>query len=755
MKGYNKYVGARYVPIFDGEWDKNKSYEPLVIVSYVGNSYTSKTFVPIGADINDTKYWANTGNYNAQVEYYRQEVADLSNTVATCAKKTYKDIYVEDVHKDITDMKTKIETILEEETGAINLIFTKDFSISPIVIDRTDIKFTGDVYVTSVDNENTTFSINGKSYNSVNCTISNNKVICDNSSFSAGDIVVFSGTNGFVSMITAIESDGFLICDTPIFNVSGITSVKKCNKSNVIFDGLSFKGNAKYTIGCNSPFITIKNCNFENTNGIDFTNGYCVIDSCNFNDCYVSVLLYEASHGVVKNCSMTHCTQGVRCVNSYSNNIYNNIIQNGNNKSYGIGIELTTEHSSEKSCENGIINNKVINANLGVLGSGIGGIHLNFNSHHNMIANNTSNGNSFGICLENANCYNIIANNICNDNIGWYGVGIELDWDNHYNVITGNTCCHNIANITKDGTVSHESSGIIIRASYNDGHANMGNIISENTVSYNGHCGIICGSKETIISNNTLKLNGADRVNYTKHAEIRIKGASDTIVISNNVNSNLVNTGCIEIVDSMRIKIKDNILVALGSDNSVIDVQTSDYIKISENNITGSPKKRGIAITGTSESALNNISVINNILNYPKTGYNIIEFTYINNYSSYSNLYNGDIISGSFIKCTGSMQNDILKKACECPKTGTNTFTVENINNYRFIGITITRGTLIIFSFIIPSSDFKVDGSIKYEIPIKLEENSSNIEISFTNATTMEVKSSQLSNYWVHLRLFN
>lgn len=755
MKCYNKYVGARYVPIFDGEWDKNKSYEPLVIVSYEGNSYTSKTFVPIGADIKDTKYWANTGNYNVQVEYYRQEVVNLSNTVATCAKKSYKDIYVEDVHKDITDMKTKIETILEEETDAINLIFTKDFSISPIVIDRTDIKFTGNVDVTSTDNESTTFSINGKSYNSVNCTISNNKVICNNSGFSAGDIVAFSGTNGFVSMITDIETDGFLICDTPIFNVSGITSVKKYDKSNVIFDGLNFKGNAKYTIGAYSPFITIKNCNFENTSGITFTNGYCVIDSCNFNNCHVSALLYEGSHCVVKNCSMTHCTQGIRCVNSYSNNIYNNIIQNGNNKSYGIGIELTSEHSSEKSCENGIINNKVINANLGVLGSGIGGIHLNFNSHHNIIANNTSNGNSYGIYLENANCYNIIANNICNDNIGWYGVGIELDFDNHYNVITGNTCCHNIANITKDGTVSGESSGIIIRASYNNNHANIGNIISENTVSNNGYCGIICASKETIISNNTLRLNGTDIVNYTSHSEIRINGASDTIVISNNVHTNLVKTGCIEIVDSRRIKIKDNILVSTGSENSVIDVQTSDYIKISENNITGSPKKRGIRITGAAERLLNNVSVINNILNYSTTGYNSIEFVYINNYSSYCNLYNGNIITGSFINCTGSVQNDILKKGYECPNTGTNTFTVEKITNYRFIGITITKGSLIIFSFIIPSSDFKVDGSNKYKIPITLEEINGNIEISFTSETTMEVKSLQLSNYWVQLRLFN
>lgn len=80
---YNTYIGARYVPKFDGEWDNTKKYEPLIIVTYQGNSYTSKTYVPIGGDINDGRYWALTGNYNAQVEAYREEVATLQQSVNT------------------------------------------------------------------------------------------------------------------------------------------------------------------------------------------------------------------------------------------------------------------------------------------------------------------------------------------------------------------------------------------------------------------------------------------------------------------------------------------------------------------------------------------------------------------------------------------------------------------------------------------------------------------------------------------------
>lgn len=71
-----QYVGARYVPLFADplDWDSNKSYEPLTIVYHAGNSYTSRQFVPSGVEINNEAYWALTGNYNAQIEQYREEV---------------------------------------------------------------------------------------------------------------------------------------------------------------------------------------------------------------------------------------------------------------------------------------------------------------------------------------------------------------------------------------------------------------------------------------------------------------------------------------------------------------------------------------------------------------------------------------------------------------------------------------------------------------------------------------------------------
>lgn len=71
-----QYVGARYVPLFAEplEWDGTKTYEPLTIVYNNGNSYTSRQYVPAGIEISNTHYWALTGNYNAQIEQYRDEV---------------------------------------------------------------------------------------------------------------------------------------------------------------------------------------------------------------------------------------------------------------------------------------------------------------------------------------------------------------------------------------------------------------------------------------------------------------------------------------------------------------------------------------------------------------------------------------------------------------------------------------------------------------------------------------------------------
>lgn len=99
---HRQYIGARYVPILGRkdessiEWDNSAPYEPLTIVLYQGNSFTSRQAVPAGIDIENTAYWACTGNYNAQIEMYRQETLralEIATDAADHADKIQSDYF--------------------------------------------------------------------------------------------------------------------------------------------------------------------------------------------------------------------------------------------------------------------------------------------------------------------------------------------------------------------------------------------------------------------------------------------------------------------------------------------------------------------------------------------------------------------------------------------------------------------------------------------------------------------------------------
>lgn len=91
-----QYIGSRYVPTFANpeEWDSTRTYEPLTIVLNEGNSYTSRQFVPVGVQLTNTDYWLETGNYNAQVEQYRQEVRSYVNNITTLQNELGTTTYI-------------------------------------------------------------------------------------------------------------------------------------------------------------------------------------------------------------------------------------------------------------------------------------------------------------------------------------------------------------------------------------------------------------------------------------------------------------------------------------------------------------------------------------------------------------------------------------------------------------------------------------------------------------------------------------
>lgn len=122
----NVYVGHRYVPLIMDEWDKTISYEGLSIVTYQGASYTSKKRVPVGIDILNEEYWVVTGNYNAQVEHYRQDVTKLRNDFSD---------YKTDIDNDLSEYKNNVNeeiSLIDEKIEKVVNIITPDMTSNEI-----------------------------------------------------------------------------------------------------------------------------------------------------------------------------------------------------------------------------------------------------------------------------------------------------------------------------------------------------------------------------------------------------------------------------------------------------------------------------------------------------------------------------------------------------------------------------------------------------------------------------------------------
>ena len=105
-----RYIGARYVPVFAGDWDQTREYEALTVVQYQGDSYTSKMYVPVGIAINNTQYWIKSANFNQQVAAMGSRIDALQGQYDQDIEDLQGD--VEDVQGDITALGTRIDGCL-------------------------------------------------------------------------------------------------------------------------------------------------------------------------------------------------------------------------------------------------------------------------------------------------------------------------------------------------------------------------------------------------------------------------------------------------------------------------------------------------------------------------------------------------------------------------------------------------------------------------------------------------------------------
>lgn len=113
-----QYIGARYVPVFADpvDWNNTRTYEPLTIVLYQGDSYTSAQYVPKGIDITNEDFWKRTGSYNAQVEQYRKDVTTF---------RGYVDSAVDKMETDLSKVDSKITASVQPAIDTIELNYNK------------------------------------------------------------------------------------------------------------------------------------------------------------------------------------------------------------------------------------------------------------------------------------------------------------------------------------------------------------------------------------------------------------------------------------------------------------------------------------------------------------------------------------------------------------------------------------------------------------------------------------------------------
>lgn len=124
-----QYIGARYVPILadPAEWDDTRTYEPLTIVIHDGNSYTSRQYVPTGIDINNNAYWAQTGNYNAQIETYRAQTQNAL-ALAQTNKTDIADIdaSLNALHANTVNDATKLYELIQYNAKRNDIVIIGD-----------------------------------------------------------------------------------------------------------------------------------------------------------------------------------------------------------------------------------------------------------------------------------------------------------------------------------------------------------------------------------------------------------------------------------------------------------------------------------------------------------------------------------------------------------------------------------------------------------------------------------------------------
>lgn len=271
-----QYIGSRYVPIFGRkgedsiEWDNSGTYEPLTIVLYQGNSYTSRQFVPVGIEITNEEYWAKTGNYNAQIEQYRQEVTSISNEVAAVEERVdFVEYFADGINvckygakgDGVTNCTDAFLSAISAYYEASDPVFGKSQKIvkfyipNGVYVINSDLVFDAKGTTTSSESRTCGIAIYG---NGATLLMNGHKVAFNGGNVLMRDIIIANPSTGvdFATKYSPYcELDNVTVINATengiSFNGTYVTSLKNCNVWNSGNEAFSVHGGTSVTlIGC-------------------------------------------------------------------------------------------------------------------------------------------------------------------------------------------------------------------------------------------------------------------------------------------------------------------------------------------------------------------------------------------------------------------------------------------------------------------------------------------------------------------------